>query len=116
MQLTQTIENGHSRHFHGNIYTHRAEGYIEIYGVIKLAPAYVDNNNVCVVSKLHAQITVQPIIVLPYKIPMDQDRNKIYDHADPTPETLFDHQIALPTATTIINNIMANNTVVMATL
>ena len=51
VRLTQVLVNGHTRYFHGNIYTHRVEGYIEIYGVIKWAPAYTDNNNVRVAAE-----------------------------------------------------------------
>ena len=117
VQLTQTLEIGHSCHFHGNIYTHCAECYIEIYGVIQWTPTYVDKNNVRVASKLHVQITVKPVIVLPYEITMDKDPNKIYNHADPTPHTVSDHQITLLlTVTAIISNIMTDDTVNMATL
>ena len=61
-------------------------------------------------------MTVKPIIVLLCEIPMNKDRNKVYDQVDTTPDTLFDHQIELPNTAAIIDNIMADNTVDMATL
>ena len=76
----------------------------------------VDNNNVRVASNLHFQITVKPVIVLLYKISMDKDPNEMYDHTNPTPDTLFDHQITLPTTVAIISDIIADDIVNMATL
>ena len=77
--LTQALLSEHTRHFHGNIYTHRAEGYIKIYGVIKWTLAYVNNNNVRVAAKPHAQVTVNLIMVLLYNMPMDKEPTEIYN-------------------------------------
>ena len=116
VQLTQALENGHTRYFHGNIYTHRAEGYIEIFSIIKWVPAYVDNVNACVASKSHSHVTAKPIMVLPWKIPMDTEPIKIYNQANITPDTAFAHQNTSPNTTAIIYNIMADNTSDMAML
>ena len=116
MQLTQALEKGHTRHFHGNIYIHRAEGYIEIYGVIEWAPAYVDNHNVPIAAIPYTQVTVNPIMVLPYKIPMDKEPTKTYDPADTTPDTLFAKNNTALNMATLIYNIVTDNTSNMATL
>ena len=53
IKFTQELENGHTCHFHSNMHTHHAKGYIEIYGVTEWAPAYWDSNNVHIESKPH---------------------------------------------------------------
>ena len=63
--ITQNLENGNTRHFHSNMYTHHTKGYIEIYGVTEWAPAYTDNNNVHVDAKPHNKVAVNLIMVLP---------------------------------------------------
>ena len=62
------------------------------------------------------QITVKSAIVLPYKIPMDKDPDTVYDQVYTTTETLFDHQVKLPNTAAIVDNIIADDTVDMATL
>ena len=114
--LIQILENGHTRHLHGNIYTYCLEGSIKIYSVIKWAPAYVNNNNVHIASNLHSKIIVKSVILLPYKIPMDEELDMIYNQVSTTTKTSFDHRVTLPNTTTISSKIMVDNTVDMTTL
>ena len=114
--ITQNLENGNTRHFHGNMYTHHAKGYIEIYGVTEWAPAYWDSNNVHVESKPHNKVMVKPIMVLPYDIPRDEQPTELFDQLDLLPDAEFAHSNTGPANTTLIHDIMKNYTSDMALL
>ena len=47
---------------------------------------------------------------------MDEEPTNIYDQANTTPETAFAHNNTAPNTTTLIYDIMTNNTSNMATL
>ena len=114
--ITQDLENGNTRHFHSNMYTHHTKGYIEIYGVTEWAPAYWDSNNVHIESKPHNKVTVKPIMVLPYDIPRDEQPTELFDQLDLLPDAEFAHSNKGPANKTLIYDIMKNDTSDMAIL
>ena len=75
-----------------------------------MVQAYVDNNNMRVASKPHAQVTVNPIMVLPYEKAMDKEQTKFYDQANTKPDTAFAHSNTSPNTATIIYDIMTPDT------
>ena len=114
--ITQNLENGNTRHFHSNMYTHHTKGYIKIYGVTEWAPAYWDSNNVHIDSKPHNKVTVNPIMVLPYEIPRDEQPTEPFDQLDLLPDAEFAHSTTGPANTTLIYDIMKIYTSNMAIL
>ena len=89
-----------------------------MYGVTKWAPAlaYTDNDNVRVSAIPHTQVTVNPIMVLLYKIPMDEEPTETFNKPNTMPDTAFAHSTTGPTNATLIYEIMTDNTSDMAML
>ena len=73
------------------MYTHHAKGYIGIYGATEWAPAYTDTNNVHVDATPHNKVIVNPIMVLPYEIPRDEEPTEPFNQLNIIPDATFAH-------------------------